>query len=342
MSYDLWLLYELMLKSRLYEEAIARLWEDGYISGEMHLGTGEEAIVAGVVAHLRGDDAMALDHRSTAPLLMRGVDPTLILRELLGHPEGLCGGMGGHMHLYSKAHLSATSGIVGAAGPMAVGFGLAAQHLRPGTVSVAFFGEGAINQGMLMESMNLAVIWNLPVLFVCKDDGWSITTESKTVTAGSVSERVNGLGLRVVGVDGYEVSEVWEVAKDALERIRSGGEPACIHARCVHVEGHFLGYQLIRTVREPLKEMPKIAVPLTKSFLHHRGAPLQERITGLKTVISAVLSTLRDPRQNPAGDPIQKTRAVLQTDTDRIQLLEDNIQKEVTDNVTSVLSEVQS
>jgi TPP-dependent pyruvate/acetoin dehydrogenase alpha subunit len=158
-----------MLKSRLFEEAVAKLWHDGLISGEMHLGTGEEAVVAGVVSQLREGDAMALDHRGSAALIMRGLDPVLIIRELLGCPDGLCGGMGGHMHLFSREYLAASSGIVGAAGPAAAGFALAANRLRPGSIAVAFFGEGSMNQGMLMESMNLASAWNLPVLFVCKD-----------------------------------------------------------------------------------------------------------------------------------------------------------------------------
>ena len=110
MPSDIWSLYAFMLKSRLFEGSIAKLWHDGFISGEMHLGTGEEAIVTGVVSQLREGDAMALDHRGTAALLIRGVDPILILHELLGHPEGLCGGMGGHMHLFSKQHLAASSG----------------------------------------------------------------------------------------------------------------------------------------------------------------------------------------------------------------------------------------
>ncbi len=96
MKPDLWSLYTLMQKSRLFEEAVTQLWKDGLISGEMHLGTGEEAIVAGIISQLKADDAMALDHRGTPPLLMRGVDPVLILRELLGRPDGLCGGKGGH------------------------------------------------------------------------------------------------------------------------------------------------------------------------------------------------------------------------------------------------------
>ena len=166
MQPDLWALYRQMLRSRLFEEAVKRLWEEGLISGEMHLAIGEEAIAAAVVAHLGDGDAMALDHRGTPLLLMRGVDPVLLLREFLGQADGLCSGHGGHMHLYSRQHLAASSGIVGASGPAGVGFGLAAQYLRPGTCAVAFFGEGAMNQGMLLESMNLAVAWNLPVFFV--------------------------------------------------------------------------------------------------------------------------------------------------------------------------------
>ena len=152
---DLWSLYGLMLESRLFEEAIAQLWRDGLISGEMHLGTGEEAVIAGIVSQLREGDALALDHRGTAAMLMRGVDPAAILREVCGHPDGLCGGMGGHMHLFSREHLAASSGIVGAEGPAAAGFALAAQTLSPGAIAVAFFGEGAMNQGMLLESLNL-------------------------------------------------------------------------------------------------------------------------------------------------------------------------------------------
>jgi pyruvate dehydrogenase E1 component alpha subunit len=117
MNPDLWDLYRQMLRSRLFEAAVMRLWREGKISGEMHLGRGEEAIAAGVVAHLQDGDALALDHRGTAPLLMRGMDPVLLLREFLGRADGLCAGMGGHMHLFSPSHLAASSGIVGAAGP---------------------------------------------------------------------------------------------------------------------------------------------------------------------------------------------------------------------------------
>ncbi|MHA2182643.1 MAG: thiamine pyrophosphate-dependent enzyme, partial [Promethearchaeota archaeon] len=110
---DLWKLYRMMLRSRLFEESVTELWEKGKISGEMHLGTGEEAIIAGVISQLEEGDAIAIDHRGTPPLIMRGIDPILLLLEFLGHSQGLCAGQGGHMHLFSKKELVATSGIVG-------------------------------------------------------------------------------------------------------------------------------------------------------------------------------------------------------------------------------------
>ncbi len=339
MPLNLWSLYGLMLRSRLFEEATARLWHDGLISGEMHTGTGEEAIIAGVVAHLRDGDALAVDHRGSAALLMRGVDPVLILRELLGRPDGLCGGMGGHMHLFTKERLIAASGIVGASGPMAAGFALAAQYLRPGTVVVAFFGDGAINQGMLMESMNLAAVWKLPVFFVCKDDNWAITTQSRQVTGGDLEQRARGLGLPALSVDGRDVAAVWEAARGAIEAARAGQGPTFLHARCVHFEGHFLGFQLTRIVQDPLREMLRMAGPVTQSILRPGGAAVRERLAGLRTMNAAVQATARDPRRDRANDPLARTRASLQSEPARLQELERQIETETGNAVAAALAE---
>ncbi len=197
-----------------------------------------------------------------------------------------------------------------------------------------------MNQGMLMESMNLSAAWNLPVLFVCKDDSWSITTQSVKVTGGNLNERARGLGIPAVEVDGYDVSAVWEAAKGAIELARSGQGPTFLHARCVHFEGHFLGYQLLRIVRDPLREMPGIAVPLTQSFLSRGGAALPERLAGLKTVLAAVLSTVRDPRQDSANDPVRYARTTLKSDPDRLQELEDQVEKEISNVLASAWVEV--
>ncbi len=337
---DLWSLYALMKKSRQFEDAITQLWRDGLISGEMHLGTGEEAIVAGVVSQLRPSDAMALDHRGTAAFLMRGVDPVLLLREMLGQPDGLCGGQGGHMHLFSKDHLAASSGIVGAEGPTAIGFALAAQYLHPGAIAAAFFGDGAMNQGMLMESINLAAVWNLPVLFVCKDDGWAITTKPGVSTSGNMGERVRGLGVHYIEADGLDVKQVWQATHQAIERARNGEGPTFLHARCVHLEGHFLGLLLLRITRDPLRELPEMAGPLIRSLLRPGGGSLRERLAGVWYVLSAILATLSDPRQYSTNDPVAQARATLMSDPERLKELDNLIGAEISAILASALPEV--
>jgi len=331
-----------MVRSRLFEEAIAGLWHDGLISGEMHLGTGEEAIIAGVVSQLLEGDRMALDHRGTSPMLLRGVDPGAILREVLGMPDGLCRGMGGHMHLFSKPHLSASSGIVGSAGPAAAGFALSAQLQSPGSVAVAFFGEGALNQGMMMESLNLASVWKLPVLFICKDDGWSITESSERVTGGTIIDRAEGFGIPTMEVDGGDLDMVWASAEEMIERGRSGEGPSFLRARCVHLEGHFLGFQLLRITRNPLKEMPGIAAPLTASMLK-RGGSVRERAAGLRNILSAIRSTFRDPRGNAEADPIARTRSKLGeegTPVAEIDSIEQSAESEIAGLVSSAITEL--
>lgn len=339
-SPDIWSLYAHMRRSRLFEDAVAQLWGDGLISGEMHLGTGEEAIIAGVVAQLRDGDAMALDHRGTAALLVRGIDPVALMREMLGRSDGLCGGQGGHMHLFSKDHLASSSGIVGAAGPTAAGFALAAQHIRPGSIAVAFFGEGAVNQGMLMESLNLAATWELPVLFVCKDDDWAITTKPRTSTRGAMRERISGFGVHYEQVDGLDVESVWRAAHRAMERARSGRGPSFLHARCVHLEGHFLGLMLLRVARNPIREMPPVGIPIARSLFRSRGAPVRERWAGVRHVSSAIISTLRDPRRRAANDPIERVRTVLATDPRRLAELEARVERELADVLASALDGV--
>ncbi len=269
---DLWSLYGKMIRSRLFEAAVAELWRAGLIAGEMHLGTGEEAICAGVVDHLTDGDAMALDHRGTPPLLMRGVEPVLLLQEFLGHPGGLCAGLGGHMHLFARELLAASSGIVGASGPAAVGFALAARQLRPGKVAVAFFGEGAMNQGMLLEALNLALVWMLPVVFVCKDNDWAIATVSTSVSGSDPGTRARGFGLPTASVDGLDVIAVWNAAQAAVERARHGNGPSFVHARCIHLDGHFLGDRLLEAARSPFRQWRRTTEPVVRAVMRPRGA----------------------------------------------------------------------
>ncbi len=317
-----------MLRSRLFEEAVIGLWTEGWIHGEMHLGIGEEGIAAGVVAHLRDGDAMALDHRGTPPLLMRGVDPVLLFREFLGRPDGLCRGLGGHMHLFSPELLAASSGIVGASGPAAVGFALAGRRLRPGSVAVAFFGEGAFNQGVLMEALNLAVVWRLPVLFVCKDSGLSIATTGSSVTGGKILERARSFGLPASVADGADARAVWIQAGSAIERARKGGGPSFLLAPCVHFEGHMLSDPLIRAGKRPLKEMGRSAGPLLAAAVKGGGAGIRERITCVADVLALVHRIRRDV-SNRKMDPLVGIRYDLKEWKEEVDETERKVREEI-------------
>jgi acetoin:2,6-dichlorophenolindophenol oxidoreductase subunit alpha len=332
MEPDLPALYRQMLRSRRFEDSVTDLWEKGKISGEMHLGIGEEAIAAGVVAHLREGDAMALDHRGTPPLVVRGADLVLLLREFLGRTDGLCCGMGGHMHLFSPEHFAASSGIVGASGPMGVGFALATQILCPGNLAVAFFGEGAMNQGMLMESLNLAVIWRLPILFVCKDNEWAITTRSYSVTGGNLIDRAKSFGMPTVEVDGIDIEAVWSAAGQATNRARNGDGPTFLLARCPRPEGHFLGDPLLQILRKPVDQMKELAGPLFRSFAATKGASLGERIASLGTIIS-LFGRIANEQYWNRRDPIEVARRRLRKDKARL----DKIAREVDQEIEQVV-----
>ncbi len=337
MEPDLWTLYQHMLLSRRFQVEVTKLWKAGLISGEMHLGVGEEAIAAGIVTQLNEGDAMALDHRGTPQLLMRGVDPVCLLQELLGRADGLCRGMGGHMHLFSPAHLAASSGIVGSSGPAGAGFALAAKVLRPGSISLAFFGEGAFNEGALMEAMNLAVAWQLPLLFVCKDNQWSIATHSPDVRGGDLNQRAQSFGMPAVDVDGSDVEAVWHAARDTIARLRSGGGPAFFHAHCRHLEGHYLGYQVLRIARNPVQEVQPLIGGWVKSLTRRKGAPLRERMASLKKILSLIYTTKQESNSK-SGDPVYRARQRLLANPTQLQAVEEAIEVQIQEIVQAALA----
>ncbi len=335
---DLARLFLQMARIRQMEAELGSLWHQGRISGELHLGIGEEAAVAGVVDHLVEGDLLALDHRSTPALVARGTSLTALVLEMLGSPEGLCRGMGGHMHLFDPERLAASSGIVGAPGPMACGFGLAAAQLRPGTVAVAFFGEGAANQGMLMESLNLASVWALPVVFVCKDNRLAVTTRSSTVTAGGLARRAASFGIPAVRVSGSDARAVWRAAAKAIARARAGRGPAFLHVRCWRPEGHFLGDPLIRAVREPATTSSEFAPGLLRAITAHPGAPLLERARGARALLSPMLTAGAAARLH-LGDPLARARRKLGAPAaDRIQA---QAREEITAAVRAALTQAE-
>jgi pyruvate dehydrogenase E1 component alpha subunit len=205
------------------------------------------------------------------------------------------------MHLLSRRHRAASSGIVGAPAPLVCGFGLAAQHARQGEVAVALFGDGAVNEGMVMESLNLASVWRMPVVFVCKDNRWAVTTRSRQLTGGGLVRRAGGFGLPVTRVDGRDVVAVWRAADRAVRRARHGRGPTFLLARVERLEGHFLGDPLMKVAGDRGEFTAQVR-PLLEALRGAEGAPLSTRLrslTGLSTTIGLAAAERFRPRRDP-------------------------------------------
>ncbi len=311
-------LFGQMVRARAFEEASADLWHRGLISGELHLGIGEEAVYAGVVSHLRDGDGLAADHRPSEPMLIRGTDPELMFLEMLGSEDGLCGGQGGHMHLFDPERRAASDGIVGAAGPLACGFALDSQIGHTAGVSVAFFGEGAANQGMLLEAFNLAVVWKLPVLFVCKDSALAITTRKSESVGGDLVRRARGFGLKASRVNGSDVASVWCSAGSAIKRARRGRGPSLLLCRVHRPEGHLLGDPLLRAVRDPVGQTGELGPPLARSLNAETGAHIFERLKAMSRIGGAIGVAAREA-MFARRDPLSRARRGLpDEDADQI------------------------
>ncbi len=302
-----------MARMREVEDALGRLWRRGLITGELHPGVGEEGIAAGLVAHLRDGDALSLDYRSTPPLVGLGVDLDAILLEVLGSPDGLCHGHGGHMHLFAPEHLVHTTGIVGATAPIGLGLALSAQALRPGCVAVSVFGDGAVNQGMVMESLNLAVVWRLPVVFVCKDNGWAVTTRSRALTAGSIAGRARAFGLPVARADGRDVNAVWRSAGRAVDRARAGGGPTFLLLECRRPRGHFEDDPVVDVVRHP-GHARQLVPEVLAGARAPEGASRRERVAALRQV-TMTMGRVAVDQWFTRWDPLARSRRRLDSET---------------------------
>ena len=232
-------LYERMLLIRRFEEQARREADLGKLRG-IHSSIGQEAVPTGVCAHLNDNDYVLGTHRSHHHCIAKGVDLNEMMSELFGKVTGTGRGKGGTMHIadINKGMLGA-NGIVGSNIPVATGVALTSKVKGTGQVSVVFFGDGASSQGTLHESMNLASIWDLPVIFVCENNRYAESTPFEySVAGGSVSNRAEGYGMPGVTVDGQSVLDVFEVAKEAVARARSGEGPTLIEAQTYRYLGH--------------------------------------------------------------------------------------------------------
>ena len=254
----LWM-YEKMVEIRHYEETMAKVYLEGKlppkiqkglafdigagpVPGEMHLAAGQEPVAVGVCAHLRTEDTVVGAHRPHHFAIAKGVPLNEMTAEMFGKVTGLGRGKGGHMHLFHPETKFSCSGIVGAGAPQACGAALAARKLGKDWVAIAFFGEGAANQGAFHEALNLAALWKLPVLFVCEDNKYGISVEkSASTSVDSNAVRAAGYGIPGVLVDTNDAVAVFRAAGVAVARARRGEGPTLIEVKTDRYLGHFQG-----------------------------------------------------------------------------------------------------
>ena len=234
--------YRQMRTIRAFEDAVHEEFSAGNIPGFVHLYAGEEASGVGFCLHLNDQDRIASTHRGHGHCIAKGCDVKGMMKEIFGRKDGLCGGKGGSMHIadLSKGMLGA-NGIVGGGPPLICGAALTAKTLKTGGVAIAFVGDGGSNQGTTLESMNLAKAWNLPAIFVFEDNGYAESTASAWSVSGDLVERGKAYGIPSRRVDGHDFFEVWDAAREAIERARAGDGPSVIHAKLARYYGHFEG-----------------------------------------------------------------------------------------------------
>ncbi len=236
-------LYRVMRTIRRFEQRSTTLFGENKIWGTIHSYAGEEAIAAGVCAHLRDDDWITSTHRGHGHCIAKRADLGRMFAELLGRETGYCRGRGGSMHIAdtSKGNLGA-NGIVGGGIPIATGAALTAKQLGTDQVAVSFFGDGAANQGTFHESLNLAAIWKLPAIYVCENNQYAESFPAdKAFAIKDIAIRASGYGMPGVHVDGRDVRAVYAAAGEAVARARRGEGPTLIVCESYRHEGHYYG-----------------------------------------------------------------------------------------------------
>ncbi len=237
--------YRTMRSIREFEERVHAEFATGEIPGFVHLYAGEEASAVGICSNLDDRDTIASTHRGHGHCIAKGVNVSEMMAEIYGRKTGSCHGKGGSMHIadLSKGMLGA-NGIVGGGPPLICGTALAAKIKGTSGVSVAFFGDGASNQGTTLESMNLASVWNLPAIFIAENNGYAEATSSTwSVASDNIADRAAGFGMPGVIVDGFDFFAVYETASEAVSRAREGGGPTLIEMKFTRYFGHFEGDQ---------------------------------------------------------------------------------------------------
>jgi acetoin:2,6-dichlorophenolindophenol oxidoreductase subunit alpha len=305
--------YRMMRTIRAFEERIHDEFATGEIPGFVHLYAGEEASAAGVCMHLDERDSIASTHRGHGHCIAKGVAVKGMMAEIYGRKTGSCHGKGGSMHIadLSRGMLGA-NGIVGGGPPLICGTALAAKQLGTGGVGVAFFGDGASNQGTTLEALNLASVWQLPAVFVAENNGYAEATSSTwSVASDNIADRAAGFGMPGVIVDGFDFFAVHEAAGEAIGRAREGGGPTLIEVKFTRYFGHFEGDQQTYRAQEVAHARENLdCLKRFRTRVVATGQPADADLDGVDSEVAVLI----DESVAEAKAAPKPTRADLETD----------------------------
>jgi len=293
-----------MVAIRIFEYKVKDLFAKGEIVGAVHLSIGQEAVPVGVCTALKRGDYIVSNHRGHGHCIAMGVDVKRMMAELFGRETGVCKGKGGSMHLadFSVGMLGA-SAVVGANMPLAVGAGLSIKLKKTDHVVVAFFGDGASNQGTFHESMNLAAIWQLPVLFVCENNQYAESTPaSKVMLVQNVADRAAAYGVPGIVVDGMDVMAVYDATRKACDRAREGKGPTLMECKTYRYMGHEEGDPWItyRSEDEVEEWKKKDCINRFKKSLIEKGVFTEDKAAEIeKDIEKLVEDAVKFARESP-------------------------------------------
>lgn len=300
-------IYRTMVKIRRFDEIVIQLFADGEIPGFMHLYIGEEAVAAGVCAALNKSDYITSTHRGHGHCIAKGGRLDYMMAELFGRKTGYCKGKGGSMHIADlDIGILGANGIVSGGIPTAVGAAVGIQYQDDDRVAVSFFGDGATNVGQFHEACNLASIWELPVIFVCENNLFAQTTpRTEHQKIKDVAARASAYDMPAVTVDGNDVIEVYQAAKEAVKRARDGGGPTFIECKTYRWRGHWEGDPQPYRTQDEVKEW-KLKCPITRfrRYLIENKVMLKQELESIDKIIEDELQkAVEFARISPFPEP---------------------------------------
>jgi acetoin:2,6-dichlorophenolindophenol oxidoreductase subunit alpha len=305
-------MYKTMLKIRKFEEVAMNASAEGRIPGFIHLYIGEEAVATGVCANLNDKDYITSTHRGHGHIVAKGGDLKLMMAELFGKATGYCKGRGGSMHIAdaTKGILGA-NGIVGAGHNLSLGAGLSAQYRGTDEVCICFFGDASTNQGTFHESLNMASVWKLPIVFVCENNGYGISMSQKRHQAiKDVADRGVAYNVPGVVVDGNDVFAVYEAAAEAIKRAREGKGPTIVECKTYRQRGHFEGDPCTYKPKEEQEAwLKKDPIPRFEKYILDNGVLSAE---GMKEVQDDIDSQIREAVEFADNSPLPELEVALE------------------------------